>query len=441
MRAGLIEVLKERGHAVVLASSAKSHEVDHYLDLLDARELVDGWTTSADVEHTKPHPDLVAAGDGEGGWRRRRDGRRLDLGLHRRASAAVSRRSALLTGGFSEQELREAGARASYSSRSAELIERLDETPLAAAGLPLDRTWAGFARRPRGNRSRWRLVRLTALPAARTHADARRVLVVSRTRRSAATALVDEIVATPGRPGSRGDDRVAGARGRRRSTSPPATSTTTSPRPGGGSRPRSRPCGRGGSRPRARSARRTRSSRCEDALRQVPGRRGDHRRPPTRVARPGSRRTCSSARAASSTVPITYVEVEPGRTAPAVRDVREVSSEGRVRGRAARPRGVRDRLPAADADPRRVALLIGPARHDCAWLLTLRRLPGRASLTTSGGRRHGSCAVPIAPRDRRVHHDRDPRAALLLLRSGRYTAGAGGLHVAYILISAFRRRC
>ena len=58
----LIEVLKERGHAVVLASSAKSHEVDHYIDLLDARELVDGWTTSADVERTKPHPDLVAAG-------------------------------------------------------------------------------------------------------------------------------------------------------------------------------------------------------------------------------------------------------------------------------------------------------------------------------------------------------------------------------------------
>ena len=37
------------------------HEVDHYLDLLDARELADGWTTSADVERTKPEPDLVAA--------------------------------------------------------------------------------------------------------------------------------------------------------------------------------------------------------------------------------------------------------------------------------------------------------------------------------------------------------------------------------------------
>jgi beta-phosphoglucomutase-like phosphatase (HAD superfamily) len=43
-------VLRERGHAVVLASSAKSHEIDHYLDLLDARDVVDGWTTSADVE-------------------------------------------------------------------------------------------------------------------------------------------------------------------------------------------------------------------------------------------------------------------------------------------------------------------------------------------------------------------------------------------------------
>ena len=46
---------------MVLASSAKQHEVDRYLDLLDARELVDAWTTSADVEATKPEPDLVHA--------------------------------------------------------------------------------------------------------------------------------------------------------------------------------------------------------------------------------------------------------------------------------------------------------------------------------------------------------------------------------------------
>src|SRR3954463_7074457 len=57
----LIEDLKGNGHAVVLASSAKADEVDHYLDLLDARELADDWTTSADVESTKPEPDLVQA--------------------------------------------------------------------------------------------------------------------------------------------------------------------------------------------------------------------------------------------------------------------------------------------------------------------------------------------------------------------------------------------
>ena len=33
----LIADLRERGHTVVLASSAKEQEVDHYLDLLDAR--------------------------------------------------------------------------------------------------------------------------------------------------------------------------------------------------------------------------------------------------------------------------------------------------------------------------------------------------------------------------------------------------------------------
>src|SRR5205085_5051147 len=57
----LIEELERRGHTVILASSAKEDEVDHYLDLLDARELADGWTTSADVEETKPQPDLVVS--------------------------------------------------------------------------------------------------------------------------------------------------------------------------------------------------------------------------------------------------------------------------------------------------------------------------------------------------------------------------------------------
>jgi HAD superfamily hydrolase (TIGR01509 family) len=57
----LIKSLKQRGHVVILASSAKEDEVDVYLDLLQARDLADAWTTSADVKATKPEPDLVHA--------------------------------------------------------------------------------------------------------------------------------------------------------------------------------------------------------------------------------------------------------------------------------------------------------------------------------------------------------------------------------------------
>ena len=57
-----LELLKTRGHAVVLSSSAREDELNTYLDLLGARDLVDAWTTSADVERTKPHPDVIKAG-------------------------------------------------------------------------------------------------------------------------------------------------------------------------------------------------------------------------------------------------------------------------------------------------------------------------------------------------------------------------------------------
>ena len=57
----LMEDLKGAGHTVVLASSAKPTELEHYLTLLDARSLADDWTDSGDVEQTKPEPDLVLA--------------------------------------------------------------------------------------------------------------------------------------------------------------------------------------------------------------------------------------------------------------------------------------------------------------------------------------------------------------------------------------------
>ncbi len=77
----------------MLASSAKQDEVEHYLDLLDARELVDDWTDSGDVEATKPEPDLVKAAIEKAGDGERGHGRRLDLGLRGGGRARASRRS------------------------------------------------------------------------------------------------------------------------------------------------------------------------------------------------------------------------------------------------------------------------------------------------------------------------------------------------------------
>jgi HAD superfamily hydrolase (TIGR01549 family) len=125
----LIVDLKHRGAQVVLASSSPLDELERYLDLLNARDIADAWTTKDDVESTKPAPDLVVAalekaggGDaimvGDTPW---------DVEAARKAGVPTI---CLITGGFSEQELREAGAAAVFESVE-ELRQKLDWTPLS----------------------------------------------------------------------------------------------------------------------------------------------------------------------------------------------------------------------------------------------------------------------------------------------------------------------
>ena len=124
----LIAELKDRGLRVVLASSSPEDELERYLDLLDARELADAWTTKDDVKATKPEPDLILAAlekaqtesavlVGDTPW---------DVEA---ASKAGVETLCVITGGWSKQELREAGAIAVFESVD-ELRQRLDETPL-----------------------------------------------------------------------------------------------------------------------------------------------------------------------------------------------------------------------------------------------------------------------------------------------------------------------
>jgi HAD superfamily hydrolase (TIGR01509 family) len=127
----LIGELKRRGHRIVFASSAKEDEVDHYLDLLEAREIADAWTTSGDVESTKPAPDLVHAAldkvDGEPGEAVLIGDTPWDI---KAAGQAGVPTLAVLTGGFAIEELTESGAASVYQSVQ-ELQAQLDDTPLA----------------------------------------------------------------------------------------------------------------------------------------------------------------------------------------------------------------------------------------------------------------------------------------------------------------------
>jgi HAD superfamily hydrolase (TIGR01509 family) len=125
-----LELLEVRGQAVVLSSSAKPHEVEHYVDLLGVRELVEAWTTSDDVTQTKPEPDLVEAALDRLG----RPQAAVMVGDSVYDIEAAGRAGiptiALLSGGFGAAELDDAGARYVTEGLPA-LIADIDRTPLS----------------------------------------------------------------------------------------------------------------------------------------------------------------------------------------------------------------------------------------------------------------------------------------------------------------------
>jgi HAD superfamily hydrolase (TIGR01509 family) len=126
----LLEDLKSSGHSVILASSAKPEELEHYLTLLDARSLVEGWTDSGDVETTKPSPDLVLAALEKGGAEPKDAVMVGDSTWDCMAAKAAKVKSiGVLTGGFSEEELLDAGASGVFRTVE-DLRQSLDETIL-----------------------------------------------------------------------------------------------------------------------------------------------------------------------------------------------------------------------------------------------------------------------------------------------------------------------
>jgi phosphoglycolate phosphatase-like HAD superfamily hydrolase len=108
----LLGTIRDRGCELVLASSGKPEHVQRYLELIDGRKYARSWTTSEDVEASKPAPDLLVAalstvtGDGPA--------RALMVGDSPWDCQAAARLRlpciGLRTGGFGDQELRDAGA-------------------------------------------------------------------------------------------------------------------------------------------------------------------------------------------------------------------------------------------------------------------------------------------------------------------------------------------
>ena len=126
----LLRELTRRGLTVVLATSATQPELERLRAVLDVEDAVDVVTSSEDVETAKPSPDIVnvaveragvgpeeAVMIGDTVW---------DITAAERAGVACI---ALLTGGVSVHELRDAGAAAVYTD-PLELLRGLDGSPL-----------------------------------------------------------------------------------------------------------------------------------------------------------------------------------------------------------------------------------------------------------------------------------------------------------------------
>jgi HAD superfamily hydrolase (TIGR01549 family) len=121
----LLAAVGEAGLKVVLASSSIPKHAERPLELLHADEHSDAWTTSEDADQSKPSAELL-----DKALEKVAGGRAVMVGDAVWDVAAASHRDiptiGLTTGGYSRQELLDAGAVAVYDD-PAHLVAHLDE--------------------------------------------------------------------------------------------------------------------------------------------------------------------------------------------------------------------------------------------------------------------------------------------------------------------------
>jgi HAD superfamily hydrolase (TIGR01509 family) len=129
----LFERIRAAGQTVVLASSCKEDELEHYEEIAGVKDLVQAATTSSDAERSKPHPDIfqaaleriapvtaaeaVVVGDSP-----------YDAEAAAKAGLPTV---GVLCGGFPEKDLRAAGCVAVYRDPE-DLLRHYDRSPLGS---------------------------------------------------------------------------------------------------------------------------------------------------------------------------------------------------------------------------------------------------------------------------------------------------------------------
>ena len=129
----LFERLRGDGVKIALASSAKETEIEHHQKTLGIEDLVDVATSKDDAEHSKPCPDIfetaLARLDGVEAAEAIVVG---DSPYDAQAATRCGLRTiGLLSGGFEEALLREAGCIAIYRD-IADLLANYEDSPLAS---------------------------------------------------------------------------------------------------------------------------------------------------------------------------------------------------------------------------------------------------------------------------------------------------------------------
>ena len=124
--------IRASGQRAVLASSGNGDEVERYKEIAGIADLIDSATSSDDAERSKPFPDIFQAALAKLASVRPEEAVVVgDTPYDAEAARSAGIKTVgVLSGGFTEQSLREAGCIAVYRDTQ-DLVQNYDTSPLA----------------------------------------------------------------------------------------------------------------------------------------------------------------------------------------------------------------------------------------------------------------------------------------------------------------------